>query len=480
MSREHEPADQQRDPSRQRSGDTAQGTLTLSEGSGYVGDTLTIRGEGLPPNDSVEIRWHSTWGRWGVIEANEIVGPQYQSEVRELATVTTDDDGVFTHEWTVFEDYGGAHTVVLTDGEGTVFDQTRFEILPWFELDRTTATLGSMLTLTGYGIGPETARSNYQVTWDNGYVGMLTGVQNRGTSRAQIRAVGPPGTHVLQVWRNFRGIPYLQNNTQSHYGPVAQGRQYRWTVEVAEPTDPPEAAWVDPQLDETPIAAHYPDIQPSGDAELSITPQSGPSGTSVFLRGEGFPAETTVDLVWYRHEGHHMKGNSITAKPAPEVLPSAETGADGTFQVEAEIPVGQGGTRPIAAVVDGTTLALTGFVVQPAIERFEPTSGPVGTDIEIELSGIGWTAYENQPFFLYDNKPLGIVSGTTPTNRNGVVRVEIPATGDHGWHCIDVYPTLSAVQADEPDFELWPHLSAIENHPMRPLPAMHFTFEVTE
>jgi hypothetical protein len=173
-----------------------------------------------------------------------------------------------------------------------------------------------------------------------------------------------------------------------------------------------------------------------------------------------------------------MRGN-ITPEPDHEMLPTATSDTDGQFQVEMEIPAGQGGTRPIAAMVGGQPLAVTGFMVQPAIERFEPTSGPTGTVIEIELSGLGWTAYENQPFFVYDNKPLGIVSSTTETNENGVVRVQLPAAGEPGWHFIDVYPTLSAVQGDEPDFEELPHLSYFHNHPGRPLPAMHFAFEIT-
>jgi hypothetical protein len=392
--------------------------------------------------------------------------------------VTTDESGQFDEQWRVREDFGGDHAVELVDMDGNTVDQARFEIHPWFELDDTEAALGETVTITGYGIGPDVVRSNYQVTWDNGYVGFMTGIQNRGTARASVRAVGPPGEHVIQIWRNFRGIPYLQNDTQSPYGPVGQGRQYRWSVEVTEPDEPPTEVYVDSQLDETPIKAHYPDLDVERGATLEVTPQSGKAGTSVFVNGREFPAKTDIDLVWYRHEGHHMRGN-ITPEPDHEMLPTTTSDTDGQFQVEIEIPAGQGGTRPIAAMVGGQPLAVTGFMVQPAVERFEPTSGPTGTVIEIELSGLGWTAYENQPFFVYDNKPLGIVSSTTETNENGVVRVQLPAAGEPGWHFIDVYPTLSAVQGDEPDFEELPHLSYFHNHPGRPLPAMHFAFEIT-
>jgi len=477
MGEEKDTSRQRADMSGQRHSGTPE-TLTASTDEAYVADTVTFQGRSLEPGQSYELHWHTQSGRWGVIGANEILGPQYQHRTEPIATVTTDESGQFEEQWRVIEDFGGTHTVELRRDDSVV-DRTELEILPWFELDRTTVQQGDTVTLSGYGIGPDIAYSNYQVTWDNGYVGFLTGVQNRGTARAEIRAVGSPGTHVLQVWRNFSGIPYLQNNTQSPYGPVGQGRQHQFTIDVTEPDDPPATSWVDSQLDESPISAHYPDIDVDGEATLELTPQSGQAGTSVFVDGRQFPPEETVDLVWFRHEGHHSQGN-ITPEPILDVLPSVTTDEDGRFQVEIEIPSGQGGTRPIAAVADGKPLALSGVVVQPAIEEFGPTSGPVGTTITIELSGIGWTSYENQPFFLYDNKPLGVVSSTTEENQNGIVRVEFPATGDPGWHFIDVYPTLATVEADEPDFERWPHLSYLHNHPVRPLPGMHFAFEVTE
>ncbi|MFT4891954.1 MAG: hypothetical protein ACI9YT_002892, partial [Halobacteriales archaeon] len=34
--------------------------------------------------------------------------------------------------------------------------------------------------------------------------------------------------------------------------------------------------------------------------------------------------------------------------------------------------------------------------------------------------------------------------------------------------------------ADELDFGIRPHLSYLDNHPVRPLPALHLAFEITE
>jgi hypothetical protein len=462
-----------------RRGSESSGTLVVSEEEGYVGDRITFKGRNFPAGEAYELRWNSTDGRWGVLEANQVVGPQYQPRTETIATVETDEAGEFDEAWTVREDYGGAHRIEVLDGDTTVAS-TEFTILPHFELEETEVPLGEFFTLRGYGIGPNVVTNNYQVAWDNGNVGFITGVMNRGTATAQIRAVGPVGKHVVQVWRNYRGVPYLQNNTQSPYGPVADGRQSQWTVEVTEPESDPDTAWLDAQLDETPISIHYPDIDADTEAELSIEPTSGQPGTTAFISGENFPADEEVDLIWYRHEGHRVKGIPITPEPKPDVLPTVTTDENGHFQTEFTIPKGEGSTRPITAAVGGREVAVTGFMMQPSIETFSPTSGPVGTTIEFELSGVGWPVYENAPYFLYDNKPLGYVCGLTDDDGGGIVRLELPATGDPGWHFIDVYPMIFEMQQDEPDFELRPHLSYLDNHPVRPMPAYHMAFEITE
>jgi hypothetical protein len=461
------------------------GTLALSDDEGYVGETVTVKGRNFPGNERFDVVWGSVQGEWGVLEAHEVVGTQFRPREDTVATVEADADGSFDYEWTIPEDYGGAHDIEVRDGEGETLAAAELEVLPWFELKQQTAQLGESFTLRGYGLGPGVMRNNYQVSWDNGNIGFMTGVMNRGTATAEIRAV-ETGEHVLQVWRNYRGIPYLLNNTQSPFGSVGSGRQNVWTVEVTEPDEPPRTAWMDSLFDEQPIELHYPPLDEDTAADLSVTPQCGQPGTEATVAGTDFPPNTRVNLVWYRHEGHEPRGTDdtpstkISARPKPDVLPVVETDAAGAFSVDVEIPRDVGSTRPITAEVRGKEVAVTGFMLQPKIERFEPTSGPVGTPIEIELSGVGWTNYENAPILVYDNDPLGYFCGTGGDDETGTVNPIIRAAGDPGYHCIDIYPALFWVEEDLPDFELKPHLSYLDNHPVRPLPAVHFTFEVTD
>ena len=460
-----------------RTGD-AEGALNLSDEDGYVGDELTIRGREFPTDETYDLVWQTSDGEWAVIGANRVVGPQYQPRAETITTVRTDEQGAFETNWTVPEDYGGTHKITLRNGD-SVLARTEFEVRPWFEIDRTEAPIGDAFVVRGYGIGPSVESNNFQIAWDNQFVGFVTGVRNSGTATAQVRAVGPPGKHVIQVWRNYRGVPFVANNTQSPLGSVGGDRANAWTVEVTEPAETPPAAWVDTLFEESPIEAHYPELDADTDAELDVTPQYGQTGTQAIITGRRFPARTEVDLKWYQHVGEGIRGLEVTPTVRPRILPAVTTDADGRFQVEFEVPPAEGSTRPILAEVDGQSVAATGFMMQPSIETFEPTSGPVGTEIEIELSGIGWTAYESAPFFVYDNAPLGYACGASEDLRSPTVRTVLQATGEPGHHFIDVYPSLFEMEDDEPEFEIRPHLSYLDNHPVRRLPACHMTFEVT-
>lgn len=456
------------------------GMLVARPEEAYVGDTITIEGRNLPTNEAVDVFWETAVGGWGVMEGNEVTGPQFKPRIKQIASVSTDATGAFTIDWEIPEDYGGEHRMTVRTGDGTSITTTSVTITPWFEIVDTSVPLSETFQIHGYGLGPNMITNNYQIAWDNGMVGFITGTMNSGTATADIRAVGPVGTHVIQVWRNLRGVPFLQNNTQSPFGPVGGERQASWSVEVTPPETEPAAIRMDSLVQEDPLESHYPEVDDDTEAELEITPTSGQPGTTAFIRGEQFPPETTVDLIWYTHVGNRIAGQPITPEPLPEVLPTVTTDESGEFHVEVTIPQGMGGTRPIVAEVEGSSVAVTGFVMQPQVVTFEPTEGPVGTDIEIELTGIGWPTYENAYFFVYDNRPLGYVCGVDMEKGEGIVRTEIQATGEPGYHFIDVYPSFFETKEELPDVEQKAHLSYRNNHPVRPLPAINLAFEITD
>ncbi|MFB6131822.1 MAG: hypothetical protein ABEJ44_00270, partial [Halanaeroarchaeum sp.] len=216
------------------------------------------------------------------------------------------------------------------------------------------------------------------------------------------------------------------------------------------------------------------------DATLDITPTSGQVGTEAVVNGRNFPPNTQIDLVWYDHTGSYVEGIPLRPTARQGELPSVATDVEGSFETEITIPQAVGSTRSIVAMVGGQSEAVAGFVLQPSIEMFSPRSGPVGTEITIEVGGLGWTGYENNYHIVYDNKQLGYISGTMGDDPADPAKTTIRATGEPGYHYIDIYPGIFEMQEEYPDFELKPHLSYLDNHPVRPLPALHLVFEVTE
>lgn len=452
-------------------------TLVVDHNEAYVGDDLLIRGRNLESKTEYELHWQTNDGEWAVIAAHKVVGPEYHPRTETIGSVTADESGAFDREWTVPEDFGGGHRIELVRAGQTVAT-AEVTIVPHFEIEQTTVPLGETVAIHGYGLSTSLDRSNFQIAWDQGYTGLFTGVRHRGTATARIRAAGPPGEHIVQVWRNYNGVPYVTNNTQSPMGPVAAGRQSKWTIDVVEPETPPERVWMDSMPAETPFPVHYPGLDEDTAATLTVSPQYGQAGTQIVIQGEDFPANEEVDLRWYQHVGEGIRGVTVEPKARPDVLPTVDTDASGSFRYETEVPVAEGSTRPIVAAVDGREIAVTGFLVQPDVERFEPVRGPVGTTMTIELSGIGWTNYESTPTFVYDNKYLGYGCGMTEDYRSTTVRTELDMAGHPGWHFIDIYPSLFRTEADEPRMEMYPHLST-ENHPVRQLPPMRLAFEIT-
>ncbi|MEF8756734.1 MAG: hypothetical protein V5A33_00710 [Halobacteriales archaeon] len=459
------------------------GTLVLSDENGHVGDTLTLKGRNFPADERLSVVWNSVDGQWGSLKANELLDPQYRPRSDEILSVRTDGNGNFTEEWTVPEDYGGEHVLEVETPPGETVASSTYSIEPHFELDRRSAPMGERFHLTGYGLGPNRITNNYQVTWDNKFVGFMTGVQNRGTTNAEIRAVGPPGEHVMQLWYSPEGMPYLQDYTTSPFGEPLGDEQSVWTVEVTEPEGRPPVAEMDPLLDEEPLPAHLIDPERDTDAELEISPRSGQAGTDAIITGREFPAETEVDLVWHTHAGHRFMDDPIVPVAKPEKLPTVMTDGEGSFQVDVEIPSDIGETRPIAAAVDGESVATTGFMLQPEIRDMTPTEGPVGTEIKIEIAGIGWALYDNNYSVLYDNALAGYFCSHNRSDSDhdpALVEFTLMASGQPGYHFIDVIPTFNDNQVDDFKLENRPHLSYLDNHPLRPLAGMRFTFEVTE
>jgi hypothetical protein len=103
--------------------------------------------------------------------------------------------------------------------------------------------------------------------------------------------------------------------------------------------------------------------------------------------------------------------------------------------------------------------------------------GPAGTTFKIHLKGVGWTETANIYTVVYDNNYIGYACAF---NSQGDVEIFLKASGEPGWHFIDLYPAIYKGKETRPlNFRI-PQLSYAHDHPGEDLPRFRFAFEVTE
>ena len=116
------------------------------------------------------------------------------------------------------------------------------------------------------------------------------------------------------------------------------------------------------------------------------------------------------------------------------------------------------------ALVDGKPVAQNGIEVTQSFEM-TPTSGPLGTPIELRVKGLGWRTMESTWVVNWDNNLLGFVSAAG-TKGSAVARFR--AAGPAGDHVVRV---LTGYQGQG-------YLN-YEQSPVAHLPRPQFTFRTT-
>jgi hypothetical protein len=116
-------------------------------------------------------------------------------------------------------------------------------------------------------------------------------------------------------------------------------------------------------------------------------------------------------------------------------LGRATVAADGRLVAHFTIPEDFGGVHAVTISDAGVPLAQGGIEVTQTFEM-HPSDGPVGTLIELRVTGFGWRTMESTWVVSWDNHDAGYVSATS-TRGTAVARFR--ATGPVGAHEIKVY-----------------------------------------
>jgi hypothetical protein len=441
-------------------------TLTLKYDAPTVGAAVHATAANLPAGKAVELQWKTVSGGWVVEDYYHFRGKKYSDSVIPLGRFTVDAQGRLDARFAIPEDYGGVHDVVaLVDGSPVA--QNGIEVTQSFEMVPASGPVGTPIELRVKGLGWRTMESTWVVNWDNNLVGFVSAAGTKGSAVARFRAAGPSGDHVVRVLTGWQGQAYL-NYEQS---PVAHLPRPQFTFHTTPGAAPQPAAYAEP-YQRQPVPQTEVHV---ANGALAITPTQGPVGTRAALRGHGFPAGATLQVVWQTNVGNRVSGSGF--EPSESSIGTVKVGADGRLDAPLTIPDDLGGLHGIALRDGDRDLARTYFVTETSIVSMSPMSGPVGTPITIHLKGVGWTEYDNIYIATYDNAYMGYACGF---NSQGDVVINFHATGAPGTHVIDLYPGIYQGPATEPQMLYrQAQLTYADDHPGNRIPALRFTFEVT-
>ena len=446
--------------------DTAPQKLELKYDKPVVGASVQFAASGLPAGKTVELKWSTVTGGWVIEDNYYFRGKKYSETTSSLGKFTVDTSGRLAGTFKIPEDYGGVHDVMATIDQKNVA-QNGIEVTQSFEMTPLSGPIGTPIELHAKGLGWRTMESTWVVNWDNRSTGIVTAAGTHGSAVARFRAAGPAGDHPVKIYTGWSGQSYL-NFEQA---PNAYLPRPDFTFHTTPGSSPTPDIYAEKY---PPYALPNPETL-TGNGKLNITPAQGPVGSRAMLRGEGFPASATLDLIWQTFAGSRVSGNGYSAQEKP--IGQVKVGKDGSIDFPLVIPEDLGGRHGLELRDQQKSLARGYFAIETSIVGISPASGPAGTPVTIHLKGVGWTEYDNLYAATYDNAYMGYVCGF---NSQGDVVFTFRASGEAGRHVIDLFPGIYQGPPTEKQLLYrMPQLTYADDHPGNKIPALHFNFEVT-
>jgi hypothetical protein len=448
-------------------------SLTLSYADAakpVVGIEAYATAEGLPPHRTVDLVWETVKGGWVVENGYRFRGKQFTQSTVSLGRAEVGSDGRLAAHFPIPEDYGGVHSVIVSDA-GVPLAQGGVEVNQTFEMLPAEGPVGTLIEIRVKGLGWRTMESTWVVNWDNQQVGWVSATSTRGTAVARFRATGAVGQHEVKVYTGYMGQGYL-NHEQA---PNAYLPRPRFVFQVTAGRSVTAGGYAEPyQRQPVPSA----ETTVAG-ATISIGPTQGPVLTRALLKGGGFPANAPVSLMWSTQAGSRVTDAGFAPKEIE--LAKIAVSADGRLSAPFSIPDDLGGQHTVSVRSGDKTLARAFFAIETSVVSISPTSGPAGTPVTIHLKGVGWTDYDNIYVATYDNAYMGYACGF---NSQGDVVINFTAAGSPGVHLIDFYPgiyqgTDNQGTGNAQQLYRLPQLTYADDHPGNKIPALRFAFEVT-
>jgi len=152
------------------------------------------------------------------------------------------------------------------------------------------------------------------------------------------------------------------------------------------------------------------------------------------------PPHRTVDLLWETvdggwvvEDGYRFRGKHFTE--STRTLGRAQVDAAGRLATHFNVPEDFGGVHTVTVADAGKPLAQGAVEVTQTFE-LHPSEGPVGTLVELRVTGFGWRTMESTWVVNWDNREVGYVSAA---GTRGTAVARFRAAGPSGVHAIKVY-----------------------------------------
>ena len=436
------------------------GHLGVAPAHAPVGTPVTVSGQGFPPDQELDLAWRTVNGSWKAGDG-VYLGRDFAPVAYRIATVKSDKDGRVSARFVTPEDFGFEHDIVLQQGN-RLFTQTAFDLDMTVKLKSDQGPVGGPIEIEANGIGWAELQASWMLLYDNAYTGWMSSITTHGTAHFTIPATGRPGLHILEVLNSDFGSIY--RNMQQSPQPDRPRFKLRYTITDGAPVLPPAPE----QQRQTKVWS----VPAAG--ELVSTPAFSTIDQRVVTVGKGFEPGKTYTLNWTS-----LTGNRIIGHWEEAVHPVAEATADASGQVtfHYQVPDDLGGNHTLWVDLGNDKRKVGNYWVAASALPLDVTSGPVGTQFTIHLKGTGWTETANIYTVVYDNGHTGYACGF---NSHGDIQIFMQATGEPGWHFIDLYPAIYKGKETHPVSYRLPQLTYAADHPAEDLPAFHFAFKVTE
>jgi hypothetical protein len=443
-------------------------TISLEPSSGPAGTLVHIVGQGYAPGEQVQLAWQKITGSWDVTTTatGKFLGAAYRPSFVPFTAATIGSTGSLSSSLRVPAGFGFTHEITVSHAGKTLSD-AEFKVSMTASISPKKGPVGTPIHITLTGVGYTQYYEDWQLLYDNHQTGWISAVTTEGTANFTIPATGIVGVHELAIYEATRE-PYLneQQSPPSYQTPIFH---LSFTVTKGSPVLPSSAA-----VQTAAAVPADPVVHPSSGPTVSLNDMSGPPGTPLELTATGFPADAAVTVSWATRKGSHLTGLKTTSK----TLARAETSSKGSLDLKFAAPSTLGEAHTIT-VTTGAVSATTTFSITPKALSIEPSRGPVGTTITVQLVGTGVTWTSNTYALDYDNSDIGYACGV---NTGGDVIIHLLATGTPGWHFIYLYPQIwnvvTSAFAQTEDVQV-SQLTYAADHPGEHLSAYEFAFYVT-